>query len=165
MPEYVKQGAVMTDAPNPTNPQSMPPNPPTSVPGAMGPQSAERAQAQESAEVAGGKALAIVSYVINFVGVPFFLVPFFMRNNAFSLYHSKQCLVLWIVALCFSAAAFIASFIPLVVCITVPLMILVWITLIVFNIIGLINAINAKAQPLPLFGIWGEQWFANFRKQ
>ncbi len=151
----------MTDAPN-TPPSG---NSQTTGTGAPLSQSAERVHAQDPAEVAGGKALAIVSYVINFIGVPFFLVPFFMRNNAFSLYHSKQCLVLWIVALCISAAAGVASFIPLVVCITLPLMFVVWIFLIVFNIIGLMNAINAKAQPLPLFGVWGEQWFANFRKQ
>ena len=57
---------------------------------------AQAAPAADSKEVEDGKIFAILSYVLNFVGLPFFLVPLIMRNNAFSLYHAKQCLMWWI---------------------------------------------------------------------
>jgi hypothetical protein len=47
-----------------------------------------------SKEVEEGKAFAVLSYVLGLVGIPFFLVPLIMRNNEFSLFHAKQCLIL-----------------------------------------------------------------------
>ena len=57
---------------------------------------AEEAPAVDTKEMEEGKAFAILSYVLNFLGIPFWLVPLIMRNNSFSLYHAKQYLILWL---------------------------------------------------------------------
>ena len=113
------------------------------------------ASAMDLKEVEEGKAFAVLSYVLSFLGLPFFLVPLIMRNNAFSLYHAKQCLMLWLVAIVGSAIS-----VPLsVVCIGVVVALVVGIFCLVVNIIGLIGAAKGEAKPLPLVGKYAEEWF------
>jgi hypothetical protein len=67
-------------------PQQTPDTPPPAAPAAAIP----------AKEIEEGKAFAILSYVLSLIGLPFFLVPLITRNNAFSLFHAKQCLLLWL---------------------------------------------------------------------
>src|SRR6267154_2797167 len=97
-------------------------------------------------EISEGKAFAIISYVLNFLRLPFWLVPLIMRNNDFALYHAKQCMTLWIFAMVASVACVPFFF----VCIGVPLFIAVCVAVLVLNIIGLVNACNGQAKPMPL---------------
>ena len=111
-------------------------------------------------DVEEGKTFAILSYVLMFVGLPFFLIPLIMRNNDFALYHAKQCLI---VSLAMLVGVVIS--VPLIaVCVGVVLGILVGIAYYVFAIIGLINTCKGEAKPLPLIGKWGEDWFKGLRK-
>ena len=113
-----------------------------------------------SKEMEEGKSFAILSYALNFVGLPFFLIPLIMRNNGFSLYHAKQCLIIWL-------GGIVASIIgiPLcAICIGVILLPAAYIFLLVLNIMGLIVACKGEQKPLPLIGKWGESWFKGINK-
>jgi len=117
-------------------------------------------------EIAAGKALAIVSYVCNFFHLPFFLVPLIMRGDRLSLYHAKQCLLLWLTVLVLSLPVGILAFIFTVataglgVCIVIPLSILIWIAGVIINIMGIVNAAAGRCEPLPVIGPFAERWFA-----
>jgi len=113
-----------------------------------------------SKDVEEGKVFAILTYALSFVGLPFFLVPLIMRNNDFSLYHAKQCLILWLAGVVGS----VLSSILMAVCIGAILLPIVLVFCLVLNIIGLINAVKAETKPLPLIGKWGEDWFKGIRK-
>jgi len=102
-----------------------------------------------------GKAFAILSYAISFLGLPFFVIPLIQRNNKFSLYHAKQCLMLWIAA----AAVAVASSVLAVICIGFIIGIVGGIGMLVLNVMGLMNAIRGEVKPLPLIGKWAEDWF------
>jgi uncharacterized membrane protein len=105
--------------------------------------------------VEDGKAFAILSYALGIIGLPFFLVPLIMRNNAYSLYHAKQCLLLWLAGMVVFAAGFALMF----VCIGLVLMPIAGVGLLVLDILGLVNAINGRQQPVPLVGKFADEWF------
>lgn len=107
-----------------------------------------------------GKAFAILSYALSFIGIPFFLVPLIMRNNAFALYHAKQCLIIWLAGIVLGTI----STILMAVCIGAILLPIVGIMLFVFTIIGLIKAVNCEAVPVPLIGKFAEEWFKGIQK-
>lgn len=111
-------------------------------------------------DVEEGKAFAILSYALSFIGIPFFLVPLIMRNNAFALYHAKQCLILWLA----SIALMIISGILTVICIGPILALVGGIAIFVLFIMGLIKAVNGESVPVPLVGKWGEEWFKGIQK-
>ena len=112
-------------------------------------------------EIQEGKTFAILSYALSLIGLPFFLVPLIMRNNNYSLYHAKQCLMIWLGAIAISLVGGILS----VVCVGVIVLIAGWIFLLVLDIMGLINAAKGLQKPLPVIGKWGEDWFKGLQKQ
>lgn len=111
-------------------------------------------------EINEGKTFAILSYALSFVSLPFFLVPLIMRNNAYALYHAKQSLMIWLGGI---AVSLVGS-VLLVVCIGAVILLAGGIFLLVLNIMGLINAINGKMEPIPVIGKWGEDWFKGLNK-
>jgi uncharacterized membrane protein len=108
-------------------------------------------------EVEEGKVFAILSYVLNLVGLPFFLVPLIMRNNEFSLYHAKQCLLIWL-------AAIVIALVNVIPCLGQIVYLAVCVFLLVLDIIGLVNATKAEAKPIPVIGKWAEDWFKGIKK-
>lgn len=112
-------------------------------------------------EIAEGKAMAILSYAINILGIPFFLVPLIMRSNTFSLFHAKQNLMIWILAVIGSAVGFALS----AVCIGLLVFPILWVFLLVVNIMGIINSSQGQFKPLPIIGPLAESWFAGIKKQ
>lgn len=113
-----------------------------------------------SQEVEEGRTFAILSYALSFIGLPFFLVPLIMRNNEFSLYHSKQCLMLWLAGI----AASIVGSLLMVVCIGFVLLPAAGIFLLVLNILGLINAVKGLQVPIPVIGRYADDWFKGIKK-
>ena len=111
-------------------------------------------------EIAEGKAFAILSYVLTLVGLPFFIIPLIMRNNAFALYHAKQSLMVWIIGAVGAAVGSVLT----AICIGIIILVLVPIFLLVINIIGLINAAKGVTAPLPLVGQFAEDWFKGITK-
>src|SRR3990172_3780676 len=98
-------------------------------------------------EIDSGKTIAILCYIpIALIGLIVAIVTLSSKNNAFSLYHAKQALTLYI-------ATLIASLIcaPLcLICIGFPLLIAVQIAALVFCILCIINANAGQCKPLPL---------------
>ena len=112
-------------------------------------------------EVASGKTMAILTYIpIAMVGLIVSIICISQKNNAFSLYHAKQALVLYIFAF---VGALICA--PLcAVCIGVPLLIAVEVGALVLCVMGLINANGGECKPLPLIGPFADKWFGKIQK-
>ena len=113
-----------------------------------------------SQEVEEGKTFAILSYALGLVCIPFFLVPLITRNNDFSLYHAKQCLLLWLASLVVS----VIGSILMVVCIGMILLPAGMIFLLVLDIMGLVAAIKGEQKPVPLIGKYADEWFKGLKK-
>lgn len=111
-------------------------------------------------EMEAGKVFAILCYALGFLGIPFFILPLVMRDNDFSLFHAKQVLILWLLGI----AGYIVGIVLLVICIGPFIMLGVGILSLVLAIMGLINAINGRAKPLPIIGGYAEKWFAGVKK-
>ncbi len=124
------------------------------------PPTIEPPPAIDSKDVDEGKAFAILSYALSFIGIPFFLVPLIMRNNVFALFHAKQCLMLWLAGVAVAVASGILAF----VCIGFLIAPVGGLTLLVLAIMGLIKAVHGEAVPVPWIGKWGEEWFAGITK-
>jgi len=112
-------------------------------------------------EIEAGKTFALLSYVLSLVGLPFFLVPLIMRDNAFSLYHAKQCMMIWLVAF---VGATICGALGLICCVGVVLALALVVFCVVLEIMGIINAAAGEMKPLPIIGGWGEEWFKGITK-
>jgi len=107
-------------------------------------------------EIEAGKTMAFVSYLSVIVGLPLFIIPLVvedMKKNKFTMYHTEQAIVLYIVSLIGWVAGTIGSFI----CIGAVLYLVVLLAWI-FGIIGIINSFGGKVTPVPLFGQYGEKF-------
>lgn len=114
--------------------------------------------------IANGKVFAILSYVLNIVGLPFCIVPLVMKDNAFSLYHAKQALGLWIVGLGVGVVCMILMIVLAMVfaplgCVMNLAFLAFAVGLIVLNVMGLMNAINDKCATVPVVGEMFAGWF------
>jgi uncharacterized membrane protein len=141
----------MSDTPAP---QAETPSPTPSPSSAGGPQLSEK-------EIADGKTMAILSYALNFVNLPFWIIPLVQRDNEFSLYHAKQCLVAFIFLL---PSAIIAG-LSLMICVGAVLLPAVILAGLVLNVMGVMNASKGVCVPLPVIGKFGEKWFAGMVKK
>jgi uncharacterized membrane protein len=149
---------AMADSTEPTSsaastpePAAAPPPPPSGQPGPQ----------MSAGEVADGKMFAILCYALNFVGFPFWIIPLITRDNAYSLYHAKQCLIMWIAL----AVGSLVGGPTIFICVGAVILAAVWITNIIFNVIGVLNANNGMCKPLPVIGKWGEDWFKGIQKK
>ncbi|MBT3193623.1 MAG: hypothetical protein HN341_13825, partial [Verrucomicrobia bacterium] len=104
---------------------------------------------------------AILSYVLGFLGLPFFLIPLIMRNNTYSLYHAKQCLMIWLVGM---AGGMISSVLVAVFCLGVITGMALGVFILVVEILGIINAVNGEMKPLPVIGKYADEWFKGITK-
>jgi uncharacterized membrane protein len=95
-------------------------------------------------EIEAGKTMAFVAYLI-------FFIPLLMdeyKKNKFVMYHTEQSIVLLIVNI-------LINIIGVVTC---GFGYILYIAVIVFYIIGIINAFGGKVAPLPLIGQFGEKF-------
>jgi uncharacterized membrane protein len=140
----------------PPTPPPIPPAQPGFVSGSMG------SMPIPPEEVQLGKTFAVLSYVLNILGLPFWAIPlFFARDNNFSLYHAKQSAVIWIVMI----AGAIVSIPLMFICVGYFTWFAVWVGCLILNIMGLVNANAGTTKPVPALGSWGESWFKGFTKQ
>ncbi|GEM_PF-3107630 len=109
----------------------------------------------EENDIDDGFSPARLCYILNFLFLPFCLIPYWKRDNAFSLFHAKQALALWIGLM---VTAFLGS-------ILTPLGIGFWVWLVGFPLLWILNylgfhQVNAeKAGPLPLIKKHPQEWF------
>ena len=107
--------------------------------------------------------LAVIAYLVPVLGWLYILL--FQKEEKFAVYHAKQSLVLTITAVLapvtWAVVAWILALVPLVGPVTAvsvfALVILVYISLAVIWVIGMIYALRAKMKPLPVFGGWAEK--------
>jgi len=95
-------------------------------------------------EIESGKTMAFVAYLI-------FFIPLLMddaKKNKFVMYHTEQSIVLLIVNV-------IMNIIGIVTC---GFGYILYIAVIVFYVMGIINALGGKVVPLPLIGQYGEKF-------
>jgi len=113
-------------------------------------------------EIDSGKTMAILAYIpIALVGLIVSIVCISNKNNAFSLYHSKQALTLYI---CWIVAAACCFPLFLLFCLGVVLLVIVQITALVLCILGIVNASGGQCKPLPVVGGFAEKWFGKVQK-
>lgn len=147
----VDEPTSQPETPQPETPEGSIKQPPPAQP-----PTAEAALAITEKEIEDGKAFAILSYALSFIGLPFFLLPLIMRDNAFSLYHAKQCLMLWITGM---VGGTISSVLVVVFCLGVLTGLVLFVFLLVLQVMGLISASKGEIKPLPLIGPYAEDWF------
>ncbi len=145
-PPNENSSASDNDAGNPLPP---PPPPPDSV------GDSAIAEGFDAATVEAGKTFAILGYALSFIGLPFFLVPVITRDNAYSLYHAKQSMMIWLAGIVLGVVSAILT----VICIGPIVGLLGGLGLLVLNILGLLQAVNGEAKPLPAIGKYAIEWF------
>lgn len=99
-------------------------------------------------EIEKGKTMAVVAYFI-------FFIPLLMdeyKTNKFVMFHTEQATVLFIFNIIMTIVATITCGIGGI----------LYVASLILLIIGVMNAINGKVQPLPVIGQYGEKF--NFVK-
>ena len=103
--------------------------------------------------IAEGKSIATIAY-ITLIGLIIAFVQNGEKKNTFASYHIRQSLGL----ICTGFALALVNIIPFLGWI---ISIFGVIGLMILWIMGLLNAINGKEQPVPLLGNLYTKWFAN----
>ncbi len=104
-------------------------------------------------EINDGKSIAIISY-LTFIGL---IIAFIMNNdkkNAFAAFHIRQVIGLCVTGIALSIVGAIPILGWLVSLVGSILIIVMW-------IMGILNAVNKKAKPLPVLGKYYAEWFKN----
>lgn len=99
----------------------------------------------DSADVEKNKVFAVLAYL----GI-LFLVPLLAaKDSPFARYHTNQGVVLFLAAIVCAIAGTILSFIPFVGCLVMPTVML---AVLVFVVLGILNAAQGACKPLPVIG-------------
>ena len=99
------------------------------------------------------KLFAFLCYLISIVGVIIVLVTKKDRKD-FSIYHAGQGIALFVTWLVLWVFTIILRFIPVIGWLISSIVLII---VILFWIIGMINALNGKKVPLPIIGSYGER--------
>lgn len=97
---------------------------------------------------------AILAYLL--VGIIWYFADEEMQKSPFVKYHVKQGLLLLIAAVIVSVARSFFVFIPIIGWLISAALTLI---ILIAMIVGLINALNKKKQPMPIIGTYAEQIF------
>lgn len=103
------------------------------------------------------RTVAILSY-ITLLG---FIVAIILHSNkktALGSFHLRQCLGLILTGIALSIGGIVLALIPFIGWLV---MLALWLTFLVFIIMGLIAAISGRQTPLPVVGEHYQKWFAN----
>jgi uncharacterized membrane protein len=108
---------------------------------------------------------ASLAYLLLIIG--WLYVFLFRKEDKLAMYHTKQSMMLIIVAigasLIWAIAGWLVSLIPFVgfiVAVAIfALVITVYIVLLIGWIVGMVYALQAKIKPIPVVGRWAEQLF------
>lgn len=99
----------------------------------------------DTSDVDKNKVFAILAYIGILFLVPLLAAP----NSKFARYHTNQGVILFLASIVVWIAAVILGHIPFVGCITIPA---AGLSILVFIVLGVINAASGKYKPLPLIG-------------
>lgn len=121
-------------------------------------------EAVSAKEAEDGKIFALLCYII----MIFSIVPIIQRDNAFSLYHAKQGLILLIAAIVGNIALTIVWIVLGIVGLDIVgtiLSLAFMVAVIALIVIGAMNAWNGRQRPLPVIGPFGEKLFKGMKKK
>jgi len=110
-------------------------------------------------EIEDGMDGARFSYLFNFFGLPFCLIPLLRRENAFSLFHAKQAFLVWVL---FFASLTIGWGLSWITLHTLWIFIIGGGMSLGLNVLGHQRALDERDIPLPVVGTLAETWFAHF---
>jgi uncharacterized membrane protein len=110
-----------------------------------------------------GRNAAFLAYLLPIVGWLYVLL--FRKKDEFAVYHAKQSMMLTVTAVGTPAAwaivAWILSWLPLagpiISAALFALVILIYIFLVATWVIGMVYALQAKMEPVPVLGGWAER--------
>jgi uncharacterized membrane protein len=110
-----------------------------------------------------GRNVAFLAYLLPIVGWLYVLL--FRRKDEFAVYHAKQSMMLTITAVgtpvAWALFAWIVSWLPLagpiIAAALFALVILIYIFLAATWVIGMVYALQAKMEPVPVLGGWAER--------
>jgi uncharacterized membrane protein len=94
----------------------------------------------DPSDVQSNKGMAVLAYII------FFIPLLAAKDSKFAMYHANQGLVLFLAAV---ASNIVLGMIPIIGWILLPF---AYLAVLVFIIIGIMNAANGRNKPLPLIG-------------
>lgn len=107
-----------------------------------------------------GKLWAIASHASPLLGLPVWIVPLVLRDDAFALYHAKQA---GVVGIGFFVSFFVIMAFSVVTCgigtFFLPLLLVWWIP----GILGVISALNGKCEPIPVLGAFADRFFGGIQ--
>lgn len=113
-------------------------------------------------EIRDGRTMAVMSYVpIFLVGQVFSVVGLVDRRNNFALYHAKQAVTVYLLALALMLAAFPLYFVH----IGFAVLRIGFAGVVGLCIVGILNAGAGRCRPLPFTGRLAEKWFARITKK
>ena len=104
-------------------------------------------------DVEKGKLLAVLSYVI----APLWIVPLIQRDNAFSLFHAKQAMILNIIGL---AVYVLIMAISIVTCGIGSIIGFAGVALMYPWIMGVVASANGKYEQMPWFGSLADKYLS-----
>jgi uncharacterized membrane protein len=117
------------------------------------------AQAKSSAGD-DSKIFAVIAYLLGIIG--FLIVLLAKKDNKFAMYHAKQSLVLFILAVILWIPGMILSvilaFIPFGFILSMLMWLVIWVCILALVVVGIINAVNMQTKPLPVIGKFGEKF-------
>ncbi|MEQ2005398.1 MAG: GYF domain-containing protein [Limisphaerales bacterium] len=126
-------------------PASSPAVPPVPGAGNAAPPGIPGAPGSEAEDIEKNRAFGILSYLWILFVVGLIAAP----NSKFAKYHANQGLVLFLSWVVVWVASFVLAFIPILGHLTI---LALWATLLVFVILGIVNAAGGQCKPLPLIG-------------
>lgn len=109
--------------------------------------------------------MALFSYLVPYVGS--LVVILTNRKNLFALYHACQALAIFLIALLTPvvwvlfalAVTWIPMAGPVLSAASFALVIAAFIVLVIAWIVGLVNSVRERLEPVPIFGDWGNRLF------
>ena len=107
--------------------------------------------------VSEDRTVAILSY-ITLIGFIVAIVIHSSKKTQLGAFHLRQVLGLIVSGLGFGVCAFVLAFIPIVGWLAIMVG---WITMLVFVVMGFISAATGQQKPLPVLGEHYQKWFAN----
>lgn len=106
----------------------------------------------DKADVEKNKLMAVLAYLGILVVIPIIVEP----NSKFVRHHANQGLMLLITSVVYSVAmkilAVLLGWVPIIGSIILSLASLIGIVLLVFMVLGIINAVQGNAKELPIIG-------------
>lgn len=109
------------------------------------------------AAVTEDKTVAIVAY-LTLIGFIVAIIIHMNKKTKIGAYHLRQMLGFVLTTIVVWPCAIVLAFIPILgwLCIVA-----IWISLLVFWILGLISAINGQMKPMPVVGPLYQKWFGS----